>query len=180
MDPVALQAEAELMIPFLYDLMVAKEEWDVLSTRHKDALSTGIMPAEGQRINGRDYRFWATLNDADFVSAWGAYKGQVLALYGGYDIAAISAEGAERIAHIVNFHNPDMARALTLPQADHNLMRFDGSFEDYKKVRFSKDWTGEYVAQHFDLRIADETLNWMREVGEARAEAETAEGVTSE
>lgn len=164
MDPVKLQMESELMIPFLYDLMVKQENWQTLSTRHTEALKIGVMPSDGQRINGRDYRFWATLNDADFVSAWAAYEGQVLAIYGEYDIASISQEGAQRIAQIVNYHHPGNARALVLPQADHNFARFEGSFEDYKTSRFSKKWTGEYIANLFDDRIAEQSLAWIQEV----------------
>lgn len=163
-DPVKLQGETAMMIPFLYDLMIAKEDWDVLSTRHAEAIKGGVMPADGRRINGRDYTFWATLNDADFVSAWGSYKGQVLAMYGEYDIASITPEGAERIADIVNFHNPGNARSLVLPKADHGFVYFDGNFDAYKAKRFSKDWTGTYAAKNFDQRIAEETIAWIEEV----------------
>ena len=42
MDPVKIQAETQLFIPFLYDLMVAKEDWDTLTSRHAEALERGL------------------------------------------------------------------------------------------------------------------------------------------
>jgi pimeloyl-ACP methyl ester carboxylesterase len=164
MDPVQLQEETAMMIPFLYDLMVSKQDWATLSARHAKALSGGVMPAKGRYINGRDYTFWASLNDENFVKAWSEYEGQVLALYGEYDIASISAEGAERIARAVNFHHSGHAKAVILEKTDHNFAYFDGSFDAYKAKRFSNDWTGDYVSTLVNPRITEDTIAWMKSV----------------
>ena len=163
-DPVILQKETGDMVPFLYDLMIAKEDWDTLSERHAAVLSGGVMPANGQYINGRKYSFWSSLNDADFVSAWGNFKGHVLAMYGAYDIASISSEGAERIVNIVNFHNPENATLKILENTDHNFAYFEGSFDAYKSKRFSKDWTDDYVASLTNPNISQDTISWMNDV----------------
>ena len=122
------------------------------------------MSAKGEQLNGRHYTFWSSLNDTDFVSAWADYDGHVLAIYGANDIASISPEGAERIAHIVNYHHPDKARSLILPETGHTFAKVSGSFEDYKTQRFSKDWTDEKEASLFNPTIGEEVLSWIKEI----------------
>ena len=164
MDPVKAQADTQLFIPFLYDLMIAKEDWDILTSRHADALELGLMSARSEQLNGRHYTFWSSLNDTDFVKAWGDYNGHVLAMYGAYDIASISPEGAERIANIVNYHNPNKARTVLIPKTGHTFAKVNGSFDDYKAQRFSRDWTDEKETSLFNPTIGEEVLSWIEEI----------------
>jgi pimeloyl-ACP methyl ester carboxylesterase len=162
-DPAKAHAETAAMIPLLYDLMIAKRDWDYLSTTHQDALSIGILRAEGEYLNGRHYRFWADLNDANFVDAWSGYGGSVLAMYGEYDIASISAEGAERIARIVNHANPGRARALVVPRTGHGFATIDGPFEEYLSQRFGSEWSGSTEDSMFNDNVTGSGIDWMEQ-----------------
>jgi len=162
-DPVVVDRETGMMIPFLYDLMIAKRDWDFLVEQHREALGIGILRADGEYLNGRHYRFWADLNDASLVENWAAYDGNVLALYGEYDIASISEEGAERIASIVNRHHPGRGEAEIIARTGHGFATLDAPFEDYLALRFSPDWSGEQEASLFNDALADRVVRWMDE-----------------
>jgi len=161
MDPVVADAETATMIPFLYDLMIAKDDWSSLQDKHKDALSIGIFRAEGELLNGRHHRFWSDLNDAPFITSWAEFGGDVLSIYGEYDIASISAEGAGRIANVVNYHHPGRATSLILPKTGHGFARVEGSFEDYQALRFEPNWAGGKEASYFNPELADEVVGWL-------------------
>ena len=163
LDPTKAHAETSAMIPLLYDLMIAKRDWDYLSTTHQDALGIGVFSAEGEYLNGRHYRFWADLNDANFVEAWSGYDGRVLAMYGEYDIASISAEGAQRIARLVNHANPGRARALVIPRTGHGFETIKGPFEEYLSQRFGSEWSGSKEASMFNDNVARRSIDWMEQ-----------------
>jgi len=144
--------------------MIAQEDWDILTSRHAEALELGLMSAKDEQLNGRHYTFWSSLNDTNFVKAWGDYDGHVLTMYGAYDIASISPEGAERIANIVNYHHPGKAQTLLVPNTGHTFAKVDGSFDDYKAQRFSKDWTNEKEGSLFNPTIGEAVLSWIEEI----------------
>ena len=134
------------------------------SDNHQPAQNFEVRPfsaAVGAEIVGLDLS--RPLNDADFVTAWSEYGGHVLALYGEYDIAAISSEGADRIARIVNFHSPGHALSEQLDRTDHNFARLNEPFDDYLGLRFSKDWTGAFVAEQFNDELAGRSIAWMKD-----------------
>lgn len=162
-DPVVADRETRMMIPFLYDLMIAKRDWNFLADQHREALGIGILRADGEYLNGRHYRFWADLNDAPLVENWAAYDGHVLALHGEYDIASISEEGAERIASIVNRHHPGQAEPGIIARTGHGFATLDAPFADYLALRFSPDWSGEQEASLFNEALADRVVQWMDE-----------------
>ncbi|MEM6826372.1 MAG: alpha/beta fold hydrolase [Pseudomonadota bacterium] len=160
-DPAVADEETQAIIPFLYDLMILKRDWDYLSTTHSEALATGVFRADGEYLNGRHYTFWADLNDADFAKAWSGYDGRVLAMYGEYDIASISDEGAQRIADIVNFSNTGRAQVQVVPRTGHGFATIDGTFEDYLAQRFGVDWSGSVEASMFNQDVADRMIGWI-------------------
>lgn len=163
MDPVAIEKETRTMVPFLYDLMIGTDPWSMLAEKHTDALGIGIMRAEGEYLNGRHYSFWRDLNAAPFIEAWTGFDGRVLAMYGEYDIASISSEGADRIAATVNHGSPGQATAVVVPKTGHGFATNKGSFDDYKAVRFSKDWAGETEASYFNDDLGPLVIDWIEQ-----------------
>ncbi|MEM6476441.1 MAG: prolyl oligopeptidase family serine peptidase [Pseudomonadota bacterium] len=161
MDPVTANKETATVIPFLYDLMIEKKEWSYLKANHKAGLSVGVFRGEEGYLNGRYYTFWASLNDAAFIDAWADFDGKVLALYGEYDIASISAEGAQRIARTVNYHKPGHATAQIVPKTGHGFATLDASFEDYLSRRLTAEWAGEQEAALFNPAVPDRVIKWL-------------------
>lgn len=166
MDPRTIQRDARLGIPFFYDLMIEKRPWSDIVSKHAEAIDAGLIPIAGEKMFGRHYTFWATLNDPDLVEAWANYEGKVLAIHGSYDIEAISPEAAKRTARIVNTYHPQNARFLILDQAEHTFARVDGTFEAYASSRLNGEWTSKQAFAQFDERIVTETVSWMRGVVE--------------
>ena len=162
-DPAAADKETRAIIPFLYDLMIAKRDWEYLSETHQEALAIGVFRAEGEYLNARHYTFWADLNDAEFVGAWSEYEGRVLSMYGEYDIASISDEGAQRIARVVNANNASNARAVVVPRTGHGFATVEGPFEEYLAQRFSPQWSGTAEAELFNQDVADIVIDWIGE-----------------
>lgn len=159
-----IQRNTRRGIPVLHDLMISKRDWNEITTTHADAIAAGVLGISGRQMLGRDYRFWSTLNDPDIVGAWAGYDGPVLAIYGSYDIEAISPEAAIQTAAIVNAYHPGNGESLILEGAEHGLARYPGPFEDYARLRSNGGWTAQRVGELFDRRIADRSIDWMHGV----------------
>jgi hypothetical protein len=160
-DPVRANSDTAKVIPFLYDLMIAKKDWAYLEKTHQEGLSVGVFRADGEYLNGRHYRFWADLNDAPIVDVWAKTKAPVLAMYGEYDIASISSEGAERIARIVNHHNPGKAQVMVVPRTGHGFAMMDAGFDEYLEARMGKGWSPEAEAAMFNEDVSKRVIDWM-------------------
>ncbi len=163
-DPLEVSRRAALAKPFLYDLIVQKMNWEQLAQRHSEALNMALFGNTPGMLFDRDYRFLASLGSIDLFEAWAEYPEPVLAVYGSYDIQAISDEGARTTAQIVNAYHPGNGTVLIMEQTEHGFARYPGTFEEYVQERDQGRWTAARMGELYDPRVHQETIQWMRNV----------------
>lgn len=118
-----------------------------------------MMDLRGPYMINRHYSFWQTINEENFVAAWKAYSGKVLALYGEYDVAALDADAAQQIVAIVNQYHPGQGTFQIVSETNHSLLLVDSKQQSYQLNRSGQ--IGAYSIDHFNQNYAPQILDWL-------------------
>ncbi|MEL6589178.1 MAG: alpha/beta fold hydrolase [Bacteroidota bacterium] len=159
------QIEQDLMDlkPIMYGLYHEDKSPAVLAEdpAYKALLEKHLEYREGDIYINRHYRFWSTLNQYNITEAWKETPSRVLAMYGEADIEALSKEGAESIARVVNHYHPGQADFKFIAETDHSFIKV-GDIPTGWEIRQSGQY-GQYVQQAFNTDLVDLIDQWLRE-----------------
>lgn len=118
-----------------------------------------MMDIRGPYMINRHYTFWQTLNEENFVAAWKAYSGKVLALYGEHDVAALDSDAAQQIISLVNHYHPGQGTFQLVPDTNHSLLLVESKKQSYALNRTGQ--IGAYSIDHFNQNYAPQILDWL-------------------
>ena len=118
-----------------------------------------MMDIRGPYMINRHYTFWQTINEENFVAAWKAYSGKVLALYGEFDVAALDADAAQQIVAVVNQYHPGQGDFQIVPDTNHSLLLVESKKQSYELNRSGQ--IGAYSIDHFNQNYAPQILDWL-------------------
>jgi pimeloyl-ACP methyl ester carboxylesterase len=107
---------------------------------------------------GRHFDFWQSLADIDIPNAWSKVKTNVLAMYGEFDIQAISAKGAQKIAEIVN-KNGGKGDFVLVKNTDHGFVNFNSMQHNVETLG-----NGTYMLHardNYSVALGKETVEWI-------------------
>ncbi len=113
-----------------------------------------------EKLMGRHYKFFQTLDETNIAVNWSGVTCPVLAMYGGGDIEAISDYGAKKIVDIVNQLKPGHATYKFIPDTDHAMIKV-GTRKEGMDLKIS----GQYpkVAQeNFNSEYPQILIEWMK------------------
>lgn len=167
---VAAERQTREMIPLLYEwLEVGKSAEEMRKNPAlKAIMDRGLFEGEyfQGRAAGRSARFFHTMSKQNLAEEWSKVKGKVLAMYGEFDLQALSADDAKTIAAIVNQSNPGNGEFLLLPKTEHIFAKVDSyrqTAELYSSGRFF-----QYAAQNYNPEVGRTTNEWMLKVMNAK------------
>lgn len=126
----------------------------------KALLAQGVLDYRDDRFVGRHYTFWQELNDANPVQAWHDAGVHTLAIYGEYDLHAISADGAQKIAALVEHYHPGKGTFLLLPGTEHGFAQVP-SMKSYVQMRRNGQFNRRYVEENFNTAVISTITDWM-------------------
>lgn len=161
-DFIRLDANTRAVAPLLAEFFLMKKSPAELA-KNPDYLAlmeNGIMAFQDDRLFGRHYTFWQNLNDHNQAEAWKKAGVHTLALYGEYDLQAISAEAAENIAALVNAYHPGKGQYMIIPETEHAFARVP-SMKEYVQMRNSGAFDRQYMTQNFNKDIVEIISEWM-------------------
>lgn len=108
---------------------------------------------------GRHFDFWQNLADINIPEAWSKVTTNVLAMYGEFDIQAISPKSAKRIAEIVN-KNKGRGDFILIENADHGFVNFDSMQHNVETLG-----NGSYMSHardNYSTSLGKESVKWIR------------------
>lgn len=130
----------------------------------KQQLDENVLGYDGEsRFFNRHYTFWRGINAANPVQAWRDAGIHTLAIYGEFDLHAISSDGAEKIAALVNHYHPGKGKFVLLKGTEHAFAKVP-SMEEYVRLNRSGDFNGRYMAEQFNTEIVSTVADWMDSV----------------
>lgn len=121
-----------------------------------------LLSASGDYFLGRHYKFWYTMNKKRIGEAWGKVTGQVLSIYGEFDVQAINKTDAENIAAIVNENHAGHGEFLLLPKTEHVFMKVD-SYQEVANL-FASGGLGQAMNEKYNPEVGRVTVEWMEKV----------------
>lgn len=113
-----------------------------------------------EKLMGRHYKFFQTLDDTNIAQNWSGVKCPVLAMYGGGDIEAISDYGAKKITDIVNQIEPGNATYKYIPDTDHAMIKVGT-----RKQGMDLKLNGQYrqvAMDNFNTEYPQILIEWMK------------------
>lgn len=161
-DFIRLDANTRAVAPLLAEFFLMKKSPTELRQNpdYEALMHNGIMAFQNDHLFGRHYTFWQGLNDQNQAVAWKEAGVHTLALYGEYDLQAISGEAAENIAALVNDYHPGKGHSMIIPKTEHAFARVP-SMEEYVQMRNSGAFNRQYMTQHFNKEIVEIIAEWM-------------------
>ncbi len=108
---------------------------------------------------GRHFDFWQSLADVNIPEAWTKVKTNVLAMYGEFDIQAISPKSAEKIADIVN-KNGGKGEFIVVKKADHGFVNFDSMQHNAETLGNGTYMT--HARDNYSVALGKESIKWMK------------------
>jgi pimeloyl-ACP methyl ester carboxylesterase len=168
MDYEQVETSTRQMIPLLYEYLLAGKSPDELKENPDFAaqLAAGALGFNQQdQFLSRHYTFWQGLQQQNLTTAWKASEAHTLAIYGEHDIQAISPQGAQTIADIVNAYHPGKGEFLLLPKTEHGFAKVP-SMEAYLQLRNTGQYNRDYLGENFNPALPEKVISWMRKVME--------------
>ncbi|MFZ1371917.1 MAG: alpha/beta fold hydrolase [Ferruginibacter sp.] len=106
---------------------------------------------------GRHWAFWPQIDSLNLAKSWQQINCPVLVLHGAADYESCSIVEPTLITETVNEVHPGNATMVVVPELDHFMMKST----NYKEARdnFKKQ---QYAKGNFNYRIAEETINWLK------------------
>jgi len=128
---------------------------------YKELLERHLEYQSGDVYINRHYGFWADLNQRNITEAWKETEARVLAMYGEADIEALSQEGAESIARVVNHYHPGRGTFKFISETDHSFIKV-GDIPTGWEIRESGQY-GAYLQNSFNFELIDFIDVWLKE-----------------
>ncbi|MEL7534214.1 MAG: PDZ domain-containing protein, partial [Bacteroidota bacterium] len=120
---------------------------------YKALLERHLEYQAGDIYINRHYSFWADINRRNITQAWKETESRVLAMYGEADIEALSQEGAESIATVVNHYHPGRGTFKFVSETDHSFIKV-GDIATGWEIRQSGQY-GAYLQNSFNFELID-------------------------
>ncbi|MEM6346158.1 MAG: CocE/NonD family hydrolase [Bacteroidota bacterium] len=148
--------------PIMYSLYHEGKSPAILAEKpaYKELLERHLEYREGDVYINRHYSFWADLNRRNITQAWKETESRVLAMYGEADIEALSQEGAESIAKVVNHYHPGRGTFKLVSETDHSFIKV-GDITSGWEIRQSGQY-GAYLQNSFNYELIDYIDAWLR------------------
>jgi hypothetical protein len=156
-EQVRSEADREILQRFFFDHQSPAE-----IVKARPALAQNLRDLMewdgGDNMVGRHYRYMQDLNGLPLVQAWKDARTNVLSLYGGSDIVALTGTDEKMIADLVNFYRPGSGTYVEVPNTGHG-MDLIGSIPEARKLAMS----GQPVPRApFNPKVAEALIDWIR------------------
>lgn len=164
-DYATIEANVRARTPLLHAYLVEKQTPDQLAANpdFEPLLSSGLPVRDGNYMLSRHYSFMQQINDANIVAAFQKADCHLFALHGEFDLHAVDAEWAEQSAAVVNSFAPGKGSWKVLPETEHGFAIVP-TMEEYVNMRQDGRFNGRYMEEHFNPKMVEETVQWMRSV----------------
>ncbi|GJM32354.1 MAG: hypothetical protein DHS20C18_13550 [Saprospiraceae bacterium] len=164
-DFVQMEQSSRAIQPFLADLFLFKKTPEELAKNpaYAEFLNGGLFGKSGDRLGPHHYRFLQELNDQNLTEAWQKTNAHTLALYGEFDLHAISPESAKVIADIVNAYHPGKGSFCMIPQTEHAMVSVP-DMASYVAMRRNGTFNDSYMAENFNPEVVRIITDWMLEL----------------
>jgi pimeloyl-ACP methyl ester carboxylesterase len=148
--------------PFVDAWLASDRPWDEIMTdpELEAARASGLMPVQGDRVFGRNYRFFRGLNRYDLKQTWREIDSHALAIHGSLDIQAINADWTEEIVEFAHSPPERIAEAVVLEGAEHAFLVFD-SREEQLATLGNGSYAPTTPGDRYDERAAETMLAWL-------------------
>ena len=156
-----IKEDNKVNLKFNKDFLIRKLSGKELMANetYLDFFRNGELDFENEQYIGRHFDFWQTLADVDIPRAWAEVQTNVLALYGEFDIQAISVQGVEKIKAIVN-KNKGNASVMVIPNADHGFVNFNSM--QHNATTLGNGTYMQHARDNYSQILGKETSRWMR------------------
>jgi pimeloyl-ACP methyl ester carboxylesterase len=156
-----IKEDNKVNLQFNKDFLIRKLSGKELMANetYVDFFRNGELDFENEQYIGRHFDFWQNLADVDIPGAWAKVQTNVLALYGEFDIQAISVQGVEKIKEIVNSHKGE-ATVVVIPNADHGFVNFNSM--QHNATTLGNGTYMQHARDNYSELLGKETSRWMR------------------
>ncbi len=157
-----IEANSRAVQPFLADLFLFKKSPEELAKNPDYApfLESGLFKRDGNKLGAHNYQFLQQLNDQNLTEAWKNAGVHTLALYGEYDLHAISPDAAKVIADIVNTYHPGKGTYCMVPGTEHAMVKVP-DMDTYVRMRHNHTFNDTYMAENFNPEVVKIITEWM-------------------
>ncbi|MFC3094496.1 PDZ domain-containing protein [Alteromonas sediminis] len=159
------KANVKTVQPFLDAWLNSDKSWESLMAQDdvKQAVTSNLLPIQGELVFQRHYSFFRSLNRYDFKALWSNSQSHALLLHGTYDIQAIDGAWAGHIAELINSNTDKTAQAEMFPRTEHALMRYDELADLQQAMREGENRAGS-PGDKYNPDIALRSLAWMKTI----------------
>ncbi|TAF32112.1 MAG: PDZ domain-containing protein [Cytophagales bacterium] len=152
---------------FLYDWLVKRVPLnDMKANKDYEAIFNNPNNSIGfsnNQVIGRSFDFFPSVSAISYYKAWKNTKEPVLAMYGEHDIQALSPQGAETIARIINHYHPGNGTFLLLQDTEHLFLSVPDMATNAKMVADQSIFQ-TYWLENFNTQLTTQTVSWMNKV----------------
>lgn len=151
----------EIMSPFLTKWLASDLPWQTVvnSKAAKRVMDEQLVTINEEQIMDRHYSFFRSVNRFDFETIWKNARSHALMLHGQFDIQAIEADWAYKVAALVNKKQGITGQALTFERTDHSLLAFANKSDLMKFTQRQASNLGT-----FNKKIASSSISWMKKI----------------
>jgi pimeloyl-ACP methyl ester carboxylesterase len=135
-DPAKLEDVLEVGRPVLRAIFLegkSPAEAAAISPQAREFMAQVMNWTEGPDLLFRRHTYWSQVSAQRLSAAWRDTKGEVLALYGEADFAAIDPTDHKRIADIANFYRPGSGQFKLIERTGHG-MQIDGTMAQVREA----------------------------------------------
>jgi hypothetical protein len=156
-----IKEDNKINLKFNKDFLINKLSGEeILANKaYSDFFSASIAGFKQNQYIGRHFDFWQSLADIDIPEAWAKVKTNVLAMYGEFDIQAISPKGAQKIADIVN-DNGGKGDFILVKKADHGFVNFNSM--QHNAQTLSNGTYMSHARDNYSTGLGIESIKWMK------------------
>ncbi|WP_243471740.1 CocE/NonD family hydrolase [Winogradskyella sp. MH6] len=156
-----IKEDNKVNLKFNEDFLINKLSGEeILANKaYADFFSANELNFRQNQYIGRHFDFWQNLADINIPEAWAKVKTNVLAMYGEFDIQAISPKGARKIADIVN-KNGGKGDFIVVEKADHGFVNFNSMQHNAETLG-----NGTYMIHardNYSFLLGKESVKWMK------------------
>lgn len=168
-DVAELRKTIEQIKPHAYDYFYRNKPIDEICATEEGRFAMqsllGYNPTTKLAASGRSPLCHKELNEQSLASAWKNTQGDVLAVYGECDIAAIHPDDHIALIDYVNAVRPGKGTFWQAPGTSHVFEEI-GTMAEFLNWQKTPQAFNEYAAQHFSAKLFDYVCNWMKKIAE--------------
>ncbi|AKS43233.1 alpha/beta fold hydrolase [Wenzhouxiangella marina] len=160
-------ANRDTIQPLIDAWLTTDRSWDdiMADPELQAGIESGLLPIQGDRVFGRNYRFFRGLNRYDLAEAWASIDSHALAMHGSLDIQAIDSSWTDALVEAASTGGGRIAEAVILEGAEHGFVVYD-SREELMAAMADGSHSAINPGKRYDERAAQVMLEWLERMGQ--------------